>query len=361
MDLGGAENLIMNLYRHIDRSVVQFDFLLHCPTESFYEKEILSLGGNIFRIPRYLGYNKVSYERRLTDFLKTHPEHIIIHDHLMDSATETLRVAKRLGRIAVAHSHTASSSFSPSDAYRFFFRRNLWKVADYRLACSEAAGKWLYRGKTDFIVLRNGIDTKLFRFSDKCRSDIRREFGLSESTKVIGTVGRMVKEKNQMRLLSLMRALSEMGSDCSLLMVGEGPLENKLKTTSKKLGLEDRIVFSGPRSDVNELMSAMDVFVLPSLVEGLGIVLVEAQASGLPCIFTDSIPKEVDLIPNLIHRTSLSSSDSVWAKAILESEPFIERDKAWEAVADKGYDISTSSKQLKDFYVSAMERRCASV
>lgn len=350
MDLGGAETLIMNLYRNIDRSMVQFDFLLHCPHESAYEKEILSLGGRIYKIPRYLGYNKLSYERNLSLFLKAHPEHIIIHDHLMDSASETLKVAKRLGRITVAHSHIADVPFSLREIIRFLFRRNLWKIADYRFACSESAGKWLYRGKAGFTILRNGIITERFAYSGQTRGIKRKEFGIAESTRLIGTIGRMVNQKNQGRLLDVIKHLVDFEDNAKLMLVGEGPLETELKAKVGKLNLEDHVIFTGPRTDVNELLSAMDVFVLPSLYEGLGIVLVEAQASGLPCVFTDTIPKDVDLIPELIHRVSLSVSDEAWAKTILDSRPLKNRENAWETVADKGYDIRNSAQQLQVFY-----------
>ena len=159
MDLGGAETLIMNLYRNIDRTKVQFDFLLHAEEESAYEEEIIKLGGKIYRIPRFLGYNKLSYDKALREFLSNHPEHIIIHDHLMDSASETFHIAKKMGRITISHSHTEIIEKSLEERIRFFFRKDLYKHADYRFACSNKAGEWLYRNKADFSVIKNGIET----------------------------------------------------------------------------------------------------------------------------------------------------------------------------------------------------------
>lgn len=355
MNLGGAETLIMNLYRNIDRSMVQFDFLLHCPEESAYEKEILALGGSIFRIPRYLGYNRKTYEKNLTEFLMAHPEFTIVHDHLMDSAAETLKVVKKLGLIAVAHSHT-SSDFSLPDLYRFFFRKDLWKIADYRFACSEAAGKWLYRNKADFMVLRNGINTEKFRFSDKIRTSKRHEFGISDSTMLYGTVGRLDKSKNQIRLLGIMRQILALQPDSKLMIVGNGPLEAKIRDTARKMDMEDKVILTGPRTDVYELLCAMDSFVFTSINEGLGIVLVEAQASGLPCIFTDTIPTEVDLNPELIHRVSLSESDATWAKTATSCTPSENRATAYKIVAEKGYDIKTSAEEIQKFYLRLMEK-----
>ena len=361
MDLGGAETLLMNLYRNIDRSKVQFDFLLHCPDESAYEKEILSLGGKIYKIPRYLGYNKFVYEKDLKAFLKAHPEHIIIHDHLMDSASETLRIAKKLDRITIAHSHAASAPFSLKNLYRFFFRRNLWKIADYRFACSEEAGNWLYRGKADFTVLKNGIITDRFKFSEKTREIKRKEFGIDDSTRLIGTIGRMVENKNQIRLLEIFKKLVSADDKSVLMIVGEGPLESKLKTMARKLKLENRVIFTGPRTDANELLMSMDCFVLPSLSEGLGIVLIEAQATGLPCVFSDIVPKDVELIPELIQRVSLSASDEIWAHSICTKLPIINRENTWEFVKKKGYDIKSSAEQIQSFYLGLLEDKCASV
>ena len=269
----------------------------------------------------------------------------------MNSAAETLRVAKKQGRITIAHSHIADVPFSLSKVFRFLFHFNLWKIADYRFACSEKAGKWLYRDKADFMILRNGIMTERFKYSDTIREAKRKELSLNKSAKVIGTVGRLVNQKNQGRLLSIMKRIAELNENTKLLLIGEGPLEAELRKTAKRLNLEDKVLFTGPRTDINELLSSMDVFVLPSLYEGLGIVLVEAQASGLPCVFTDTIPKDVDLVPELIHRVSLSDSDENWAKTILSCQPLKNRDCAWKTVADNGYDIKDSAELLQKFYL----------
>ena len=361
MDLGGAETLLMNLYRNIDRTKVQFDFLLHCPNESAYEKEILSLGGRIYKIPRYLGYNKFAYEKDLTAFLRAHPEHIIIHDHLMDSASETLRIAKKLGRITIAHSHAAFTPFSLKNIYRFFFRRNLWKIAEYRFACSEEAGRWLYRNKADFMILKNGIETAKFKFSEETRIIVRKKLATKSSIRVIGIVGRLDAIKNHNRLLKIMCSVTSLDNNSILLIIGDGPLEKELKSTTKKLKIDGNVIFASSRKDVNELLMAMDCFVLPSISEGFGISIIEAQASGLPCIISDTIPMEVDLIPELIHRVSLSGSDETWAKTILNSKPLKNRENAWKVVADNGYDILNSTEQLQSFYLGLWEGKCASV
>lgn len=353
MDRGGAETLIMNIYRAIDRTKVQFDFLLHNPEKTAYEDEIASLGGRIFRLPRFLGFNKFSYDRSLRAFLIEHPEYHIIHDHLMDSADETFSVAKKLGRITIAHSHTAQTYSSLPDIIRFFFRRNLYKTADYRFACSKEAGDWLYRKKADYIVLNNGIDTERFRFSEEIRSRKRKELGIAPETFLITNIGRMVGQKNQKRLLDIFALYHDTDKDSKLAVIGTGPLENELKEKAGEKGLADDVLFLGSHSDVNEILMASDLFLFPSLCEGLGIVLVEAEATGLKCIFSSNIPEEVDLIPSLMTRVSLESSDEEWARRISEvkTNKSPKRNEQYLAVRNMGYDIRKSAAFMEDFYL----------
>ena len=352
MDLGGAETLIMNLYRNIDRTKVQFDFLLHSDEESAYEKEILTLGGRIYRIPRFLGYNKVSYDKNLGEFLSNHPEHRIIHDHLMDSASETFRVAKKMGRITIAHSHTEIKDKSLEDCIRFFFRKNLYKRADYRFACSNKAGEWLYRKKADFTVIKNGIETEKYVFNEETRKEKRIELGMTDDDYIIGTVGRLVEQKNQKRILEIFSEYLKLNQKSKLVIVGDGSLRETLEKTTKTLGIEGNVLFLGQRRDVPSILMAFDTFILTSFSEGLGIALIEAMASGLPCIFTSTIPKEVNVSPSLVHRLSLDTPDSEWAKEILSSKPLERREEGYKIVEKAGFDIKSVSREMESFYLS---------
>ena len=350
MNLGGAETLIMNLYRNIDRTKVQFDFLLHSDKKSAYDDEITALGGKIYRIPRFLGYNKFSYDRTLRDFLLNHPEYKILHDHLMDSATETFKVAKKLGRITISHSHISYSTFSASNLIRFFFRKDICKYADYRFACSEEAGKWLYRGKADFSVVRNGIDTSRFCFSPEGRAQGRENFNLKDELTIVH-VGRFVEQKNHKRLIDIFKEVVALKENSKLLLIGEGPLKTKVKKQVEELNLSDKVLFLGARKDVNEILSSSDIFLLPSLFEGLPVSLVEAQASGLPCIFSDFMSREVFLIPSLLNPVSLESSDKVWAETILKAKTLENREEASTLVEKVGFDIKDTAKKLEEFYL----------
>ena len=353
MDRGGAETLIMNIYRNINRELVQFDFLLHSKQKTAYEDEINKLGGRIYHIPRFFGYNKLSYDLNLKRFLSEHPEYLILHDHLMDSAEETFKVAKKLGRITISHSHIVQYYKKPSDLIRYFFRRNLYRYSDYRFACSKEAGDWLYRKKAKFEIINNGIDTEKYRYNDQIRRKKRKELNISDNTLLITNIGRLVEQKNQKRLLDIFSTFYKTNRDSTLVIIGKGPLDNKLKTHARKLKIEQNVIFLGERNDVNEILMASDLFLFPSLFEGLGIVLIEAEATGLSSVLSNNIPNEVDLIPRLINRVYLKESNAEWAqqmKTALANRTIREQD--YLVVNEKGYDIKDVAKKMESFYLN---------
>ncbi len=351
MDRGGAETLIMNIYRNIDRNKIQFDFLLHSPTKTAYEDEISKLGGRIYHIPRFLGFNKFAYDKSLKDFLSNHKEYQIIHDHLMDSATETFKVAKKLGRTTIAHSHTVQKYNSISSIIRFLFRMNICKYADYCFACSVEAGIWMYRGKKKFTVINNAIDTSKYAFNEDTREKVRKSLKLSSSDFVVGTVGRLAKEKNQKRLINIYSQLARQKENSKLIIVGDGRLRRELEQECKTLDIADKVSFLGSRDDIPSLLCAFDLFLFTSYSEGLGISIIEAEASGLPIVMPTSMPQEVDIIKPLIVRVNLDSPDDNWVNAICSSIP-IERENHYKEIASAGYDIRENALALENFYIS---------
>lgn len=360
MERGGAETLIMNIYRHIDRSKVQFDFLLSAGYKTAYEDEITALGGKIYHIKRFLGYNRFSYDKALRNFLSEHPEHIIIHDHLMDSASETFRVAKKMGRICVAHSHIAKTKKNVSSLIRFFFRHNLWKQADYRFACSTSAGKWLYRDKVEYTVLNNGIETEKYRYNKKKREEKREELTIKTSTVVVLNIGRMVEQKNQSRVLDIFCLFHSIHADSKLIIAGKGELEEKLRKRAENLSIENDVLFLGERDDIPDILSASDLLLFPSLFEGLGIVLIEAEANGLISLFSSHLPHEVDLDNDLFYRVALSESNNTWVEKMEEAlmkENKINREEKYKLVEEKGYDIKESADKMERFYLAIAGKR----
>lgn len=349
MDRGGAETLIMNIYRCIDRLRVQFDFILHCDYKSAYEEEISSLGGRIFKLPKYRLYNGISFRKALRYFFRTHPEYRIIHCHAMNSAPVVLDEANRCGLHTIAHSHATTNGHGPQAWIRDFSRRNLYRIAEYRFACSEEAGKWLYREKASFSIVANGIDTEKYAFNPEERNQQRKSLNIKPETSVIGTVGRLSGEKNHLFLLDIFSVFHTKHPDSILLIVGDGPLFSQLQKKAINLGVEDSVIFTGSRPDVEKKLCAMDVFVLPSLYEAFPVTLVEAQCSGLPCVVSDFITKEVD-ITNLIKRVSLSGDSHHWTEIIEQNTDYKRKDNS-VMIREKGFDIRTTAKRLQDFYL----------
>lgn len=350
MDRGGAEAFIMNVYRNLDRTKVQFDFLLHCDYKSAYEEEIEALGGVVFKLPAYKIYNATSYRKALSAFFEAHPEYRIIHSHLMNSSAITLDIANKHGLHTIAHSHASSNGFGPGAWIRDFTHRNLYRIAEYRFACSEKAGKWLYRGMAPFTVVKNGINSTLFDYSLDNRLEIRKEFGIQPDTVVLGTVGRLSKEKNQSFLLELFANYKKTNQNSILIITGDGPLLTQLKAKASQLGVMDSVIFSGVRTDVEKILCAMDIFILPSQYEGFPVTLVEAQCTGLPCLISDAITSEVKLT-DLITENSLSDSIEEWISSINEVLKLPRKGRSDE-IQKAGYDIKTTAGELERFYLS---------
>lgn len=291
----GVETVIMNYYRHLDHSKVQFDFICDEDSTRIPYDEIKKLGGRVFLVPKY--QNLPKYLKALEKLFKE-SQYCIVHSNLSTLSVFPLSVAKKVGvPIRIAHSHSTSN---PKE-----WKRNLIKnilrpfskryATDY-FACSEVAGRYLFGNKAfdrgEVKIIHNAIDIDKFKFDEVARKKLRKEFGIKDSTIVIGHVGRFVQQKNHTFLVDVFKEYHKKNPDSKLLLVGSGPLEDKIKKKVEKLGLKDSVLFLGQRDDINKLYSAMDVFCLPSLYEGLPVVGVEAQAAGLPCVFSDKITND---------------------------------------------------------------------
>lgn len=349
MDRCGAETFIMNIYRALDRTKVQFDFLLHCSYKSDYEDEILSLGGRIYKVQPYKIYNRKSYDMELDRFFDSHPEYRIIHGHLYNRI-EYLAVAKKHGLITISHCHTTSNGKGIKGRIKDYLHRNINKVADYKFACSKESGLWLYKNN-DFKVIRNAIDTELFKFDKNRRESIRREFNISAKTIVLGHVGRFLPVKNHRFLLDVFSEYRKNNQNSMLMLVGEGPLLEDTKKYAKELNINDNVIFTGSRADVSSLLCAMDLFVFPSEHEGLPVTLVEAQSTGLTCVVPTHITEEIH-VTDLLTKLELNSPRE-WARTCnLLTERQIKRENYKEKVKESGFDIKQTARELQDFYLN---------
>lgn len=359
MDRGGAETMVMNYYRHIDRAKVQFDFLVHREQRGAYDDEIESMGGKIYRMCPVYPQNFVRYKHDLHSFFQLHPEYKIVHSHMSELGYFAFREAEQQGvPVRICHAHNAPHGFDVKMIVRTYFKKRMMPHLTHLFMCGEESGKWLYgeKNKSRFIMLNNAIDAASYTYDLSKREELRRQLGLADEL-VIGHVGRFNPQKNHPFLMDIFAALLKKESNAVLLLVGGGEGMSKMQEKVQALGIAEHVRFLGVRSDVADLMQAMDMFVLPSLYEGLPVTMVEAQAAGLPCIISDKVPPECILTEGLVNVMPLSASPEVWAENILAKRSIPRTDRRAE-IAAHGFDITTEAVKLQEFYLEAYEQNC---
>lgn len=355
MDRGGAETMIMNLYRSIDRDKLQFDFLVHEERECDYDAEIGRLGGKIYRLPRFTGSNLVKYRSLCRRFFDEHPEYPIVHGHIGSSAAIYLSAAREAGRRAVAHSHSQNYTKGLGGLAFGIASYPTRFVADWFFACSEEAGiarfgSLVVRGER-FAVLDNGIDLERYRCDESSHRAAKESFGL-ERRPVFGHVGRFDPVKNHGFLLEAFALLLHRLPDAVLLLAGRGDLEEDLRKKARNLGIGDAVRFLGVTDDVPSLLRALDVFVFPSVNEGLPVATVEAQASGAQCLISDGVPKRAFISEDTV-RLPLDAGSEAWASEMWRlyerSKEGGRVDRVDEARAC-GFDVVQTAVRLQRFY-----------
>jgi len=362
MDRGGAETMLMNLMRRIPREEAAFDYLVHTDDHGDYDDEIAGLGGSIWRLPAYNVANFFHYKKACRELMASIGHFDIVHGHQGSCAPIYLSEAKRAGFLTIAHSHNADGAIPPLQMAAFnMISHPVRGVADYYLGCSMQAGLDRFGKKIvdsdRFSLLPNGIDSKVFAFSEEARKAIRDELGIG-SEPVIGTVGRLTRQKNHTFLLEIFSRMLEVDHNIKLVIVGRGELEDDLRQKCDLLGLSSNVKMLGVRKDVPALMSAFDAFILPSHAEGLPLVGVEAQAAGLPCFFSTGVPRDV-AISDTVTFLDLESGAKHWSDAIWAG---ISNASAWNrfdrgrVIRESDYDIASSARKLVDIYRMCIER-----
>lgn len=357
MNRGGAETMIMNLYRNINKTKVQFDFVENEGYDAAFDQEIRELGGRIYHCPRYRGKNHFAYAKWWNDFFAEHTgEYHIVHGHIGSTAAIYLSIAKKYDCYTIAHSHSAGSG---SIMYRIFAYPTRY-VADHFFACSNDAGISRYGRKVGndekrCEVLNNAIDTKKFTFNTEIRSRMRNELHFNEDSLIIGHVGRFVDVKNHLFLIDVFEQIHLRNPNSALLLVGDGELRPKIEAAIAGKNLDDSVIMVGIQPNVWDYYQIMDVFVMPSLYEGLPVSMVEAQAAGLPCLISTNVPRET-AITDLVEFIPLENGAASWADCV-QKIVYDPRRNLLNEIVTAGYDISTTSKWLEDFYMKVVNSR----
>lgn len=346
MGRGGLETMIMNYYRHIDRTKIQFDFLVHRESQADYDDEILELGGRIYYVPPLNPFSS-NYFRALNSFFSNH-HYDIVHSHLDCLSAYPLKIAKKYGvKTRIAHAHSNNQDRNFKYLIKVYSKHLIPRYANELFACSIEAGKWMFSGHK-FKVLKNAIDTKRYLYSPEIEQRIKDKMKI-QNRFIIGHVGRFNPPKNHKFLIDVFQCVEKIEKNVLLLLVGTGEGKLEIENKVKSLGLKDKVLFLGSRNDVAEILQAFDVFVFPSLYEGLGIAAVEAQAAGIPCILSDQVPRECQLTEN-VHFLSLKSSPQEWANSIIKYMGSKKKNE-YSAICAAGYDISENAKKLEKFYL----------
>lgn len=348
MGRGGLETMLMNYYRNIDRCKVQFDFLVHRDFEADYDKEIISLGGKIYHVPRLIPWSK-SYKNNLCRFFTEHPEYKIVHVHQDCLSSVALECAEKCGvPVRIAHSHTSNQDKNLRYVIKKYYMKKIPDYATDLFACGKKAGKWMF-GNHDIKVIPNAIDTSRYIFTESVRNEVRRELSINDEF-VVGHIGRFSLPKNHLFLIDVFDKCLKKNPNLKLLLVGDGDEKLKIQEKIHKLGIDKNVIFTGVRSDVDRLLQAMDVFVFPSIYEGLPVTMVEAQAAGLPCVISDKVPSECIIAKDLVQVKSLSDSAASWAECILSKEGTKRKNFSGDIIKS-GFDIKSAAKWLEEFYI----------
>ena len=351
---GGVEAVTINYYRNIDKNKVQLDFICDEDSTNIPYEEIEKMGGKVIIIPSYS--KPFKYHKALKRVLKE-GNYKIIHSNINTLSVFSLFAAKCAGvPVRIAHSHSTTNKKEKKKNLMKQVLRPFSKVfaTDY-MCCSELAGRWLFGNKEydkgNVYLLNNAIDLDKFKHNESLRKKKRKELGIKDNTLVIGHIGRFVAQKNHDFLIDIFNEIHKKNNNSILLLAGQGPLMEDIKNKVKELNLEDSVKFLGQRNDANELYQAFDVFLLPSLYEGLPVVGVEAQASGLLCYLSDDMTKETKVL-DITKFMSLNNTPEEWANNILDDVKKYKRIDTSKEMTATNFNIKEEAKKLEEYYLN---------
>lgn len=359
LQMGGTETVVMNLYKNIDKEKFEFDFVVHGDEIGAYEKEIEQFGGKIYRVQKYKLYNHIRYKKKWNNLFKEHPEYNIIHAHVRSTASIYLRIAKKYGLKTICHSHSISNGVGIKAIIKRIIQRNIPKYADRLLACSEESAKWLFGKKylhsNKCNILYNGIEIEKFKFSEIKRKQIRNNYNLSNDVILIGNVGRLEKVKNHLFIIEVVEEIIKYNMNIKIMFCGDGSLRKLLAETIKDKKLTDFFIFVPSTALISDYYSAFDLFLMPSIYEGLGMSLVEAQIAGLKCLASNNIPIESKISNNVEY---IKLNKKIWIDKIISNitdEKQI-NNKIYDDNINK-YNIKEISNKLEQIYANLIKSK----
>ncbi|NDV67936.1 glycosyltransferase [Dysgonomonas sp. 25] len=359
LNRGGAETMVMNYLRRIDRSKVIFDFVVHREDKGAYEDEIESMGGKIFRFPPFQAWHILMYKKLIADFFDAHPEYKMIHGHCSELGYFFYKEAYKRGiQFIAAHAHNEYKGFDIKTPARNILKWIMRPYLTHYFTCSRGAAKWLFGNHlmNKAIFMPNAIDARTLAFDPVKRAEIRNCNGWTGRL-VIGNVSRFSHQKNHSFLLDIFVEIVRREASALLVLVGSGgELEDKVKEKAARLGLGDKIQFMGSRNDIPDLLQGMDLFLFPSYFEGLSVAQLEAQASGLSVVNSTGISAEGTIIPELVDSLSLNLSPAKWAERVLCVINNYERKDRFREISEAGFDINKNVEWLQNLYIRESPR-----
>lgn len=352
---GGSQAFVMEMYRKLDRNKVQFDFVVFPGTQGGYVPEAIELGANIYECPKYDVKNHKQFCHWWNNFLNDHSEYKVVHGHVRSCASVYIPICKKHGCVTIIHSHSTSNGNGLDALVKYLMQLPIRRQADYLFSCSDIAGEWLYGrnaiSQDNYRMIPNCIDLNRFSFDCMKRKEIREELGIKDNEFVIGHIGRFCEAKNHEFIIKVFNDITKKNSDSKLLLIGDGELKVSIEKLVCSLDIRNRVIFSGNVSNPEQYYQAMDCFFFPSKWEGLPVSVVEAQASGLTCLISDTITKDV-VLTDLVHQYPIENV-GMWVKAILNykdgERKQIDSDQKKRLCR---FDSQSVAKDLQEFYLS---------
>lgn len=352
--VGGAETVALNYYKYINKDEFEFDYLVYGDQKEPLEEEIYKLKGRVLRV-RSPKQGIINFLKDIKDILNNNGPYDVIHSHPLFNSGWIMKIAYQFKiPIRISHAHSARYNVNNNilkEIYIVLMRRFINKYSTHILACSNDAGNYLYgerqfklRGK----LIRNGIEVEKYIFSNIVRNNIREELKLNNKL-TIGHIGRFCDVKNQEFIIKIFAELVKIRKDVQLVLVGDGETKKNIEEQVNRLSLQEQVMFLGTRQDIHRILHGLDILIFPSKYEGLGIVVIEAQCSGLKCIISENVPKEVD-ITNLITRIPLDEGVDKWVTEIMQCSKVEDRPKLKDIIIESGYEIEHIVKEISNIY-----------